>query len=175
MAVKEINGLVQYKDGNGDINIIYPATKAENVDGLYGEDGKIPTDQLPDMDYLPLAGGTMTGSINMSGQAITNLKDPASDGDAVNKKFVDKSKPTYVSNTMRASKWDKSSKTYSFESSYPFASYDIEIQPSDACTELQFEAWSKSRIVGSISKNIAKAIGDVPTVDIPIILKAVKK
>ena len=117
----------------------------------------------------------MTGSINMSGQAITNLKDPASDGDAVNKKFVDKSKPTYVSDTMSASKWDKSSKTYSFESSYPFASYDIEIQPSDACTELQFEAWSKSRIVGSISKNIAKAIGDVPTVDIPIILKAVKK
>ena len=53
MAVKEINGLVQYKDGNGDINIIYPATKAENVDGLYGEDGKIPADQLPDMDYLP--------------------------------------------------------------------------------------------------------------------------
>ena len=91
MAVKEINGLVQYKDGNGDINIIYPATKAENVDGLYGEDGKIPTDQLPEMNYLPLAGGTMTGSINMSGQAITNLKDPASDGDAVNKKFVDKS------------------------------------------------------------------------------------
>ena len=129
----------------------------------------------PTGDYLPLAGGTMTGSINMSGQAITNLKDPASDGDAVNKKFVDKSKPTYVSDTMRASKWDKSSKTYSFESSYPFASYDIEIQPSDACTELQFEAWSKSRIVGSISKNIAKAIGDVPTVDIPIILKAVKK
>ena len=125
--------------------------------------------------FLPLAGGTMTGSINMSGQAITNLKDPASDGDAVNKKFVDKSKPAYVSDTMSASKWDKSSKTYSFESSYPFASYDIEIQPSDTCTELQFEAWSKSRIVGSISKNIAKAIGDVPTVDIHIILKAVKK
>ena len=175
MATKEIDGLLQFKDKNGDVNIVYPVTKAENVEGLFGENGKIPSDQLPDMDYLPLAGGTMTGSINMSGQAITNLKDPASDGDAVNKKFVDKSKPTYVSDTMSASKWDKSSKTYSFESSYPFASYDIEIQPSDACTELQFEAWSKSRIVGSISKNIAKAIGDVPTVDIPIILKAVKK
>lgn len=263
MATKEIDGLLQFKDKNGDVNIVYPVTKAENVEGLFGENGKIPSDQLPDMDYLPLAGGTMTGNIsftytgelndtertvdigglvlsggmggsyinlgngittitsdlsetalavglmennvqdaigfiisnssamnqmygtttginttsdiNMSGHSITNLKDPASDGDAVNKKFVDKSKPTYVSDTMRASKWDKSSKTYSFESSYPFASYDIEIQPSDACTELQFEAWSKSRIVGSISKNIAKAIGDVPTVDIPIILKAVKK
>ena len=125
--------------------------------------------------YGTTTGINTTSDINMSGHSITNLKDPASDGDAVNKKFVDKSKPTYVSDTMRASKWDKSSKTYSFESSYPFASYDIEIQPSDACTELQFEAWSKSRIVGSISKNIAKAIGDVPTVDIPIILKAVKK
>ena len=89
MAVKEINGLVQYKDGNGDINIIYPATKAENVDGLYGEDGKIPADQLPDMDYLPLAGGTMTGSINMSGHSITNLKAPTSNTDATNKEYVD--------------------------------------------------------------------------------------
>lgn len=89
MATKEIDGLLQFKDKNGDVNIVYPVTKAENVEGLFGENGKIPSDQLPDMDYLPLAGGTMAGSINMSSQAITNLKDPVSDGDAVNKKHVD--------------------------------------------------------------------------------------
>ena len=63
MTVKEIDGLLQVKDEKGDVNTIYPVTKAENVEGLYGEDGKIPADQLPEMDYLPLAGGTVTGDI----------------------------------------------------------------------------------------------------------------
>lgn len=121
------------------------------------------TKYYPETLYFPL---TLPGNPTESKHAVTK---EYVDG------LVDKSKPTYISDTMSASKWDKPSKTYSFESSYPSASYDIEIQPSDACTELQFEAWSKSRVVGSISKNIAKAIGDVPTIDIPIILKAVKK
>ena len=66
MATKEIDGLLQFKDKNGDVNIVYPVTKAENVEGLFGENGKIPSDQLPDMDYLPLAGGTMTGNISFT-------------------------------------------------------------------------------------------------------------
>ncbi len=36
-------------------------------------------------DKLPLAGGRMTGTIDMGGQGITNLKAPANDGDAVSK------------------------------------------------------------------------------------------
>ena len=48
MATKEIDGLLQFKDKNGDVNIVYPVTKAENVEGLFGENGKIPSDQLPD-------------------------------------------------------------------------------------------------------------------------------
>ena len=31
----------------------------------------------------------MTGSLNMSGHKIINLEDPASDNDAVNKKYID--------------------------------------------------------------------------------------
>lgn len=34
MATIEVDSLVQYKDENGNLNIIYPITKAENVDGL---------------------------------------------------------------------------------------------------------------------------------------------
>ena len=34
MAVKEVNALIQVKDDNGDINIIYPVTRSENVDGM---------------------------------------------------------------------------------------------------------------------------------------------
>lgn len=39
--------------------------------------------------FLPLAGGTMTGDINMGGHSITNLDDPSNAGDAVNKAYAD--------------------------------------------------------------------------------------
>lgn len=65
MTVKEIDGLLQVKDEKGDVNTIYPMTKAENVEGLYGEDGKIPADQLPEMDYLPISGGDLTGHLSL--------------------------------------------------------------------------------------------------------------
>lgn len=39
--------------------------------------------------FLPTAGGTMTGPINMGTQKITSLAAPASDGDAANKQYVD--------------------------------------------------------------------------------------
>lgn len=37
---------------------------------------------------LDKAGGTMTGSINMGANAITNIKDPVNEKDAANKAFV---------------------------------------------------------------------------------------
>lgn len=39
--------------------------------------------------FLPTAGGTMEGPINMGTQKITSLAAPASDGDAANKQYVD--------------------------------------------------------------------------------------
>jgi len=39
--------------------------------------------------YLPLAGGTMTGPINMSSQKINTLATPTADADAATKKYVD--------------------------------------------------------------------------------------
>lgn len=40
-------------------------------------------------DYLPLAGGTMTGAIAMGSQKITGLADATDPGDALNKKVGD--------------------------------------------------------------------------------------
>lgn len=40
-------------------------------------------------DALPLAGGTMTGSINMGSNSITNLAAPSNDSDAATKDYVD--------------------------------------------------------------------------------------
>ena len=37
MSTYEHNTLMQYKDQNGDMHLTYPVTKAENVDGLYGD------------------------------------------------------------------------------------------------------------------------------------------
>lgn len=39
--------------------------------------------------FLPTAGGTMSGPINMGSQKITSLADPANDNDAANKRYTD--------------------------------------------------------------------------------------
>ena len=84
-------------------------------------------------------------------------------------------KPTITTATLLASNWDSTAKTYSFETGYPNASYDIEISLDSTATSEQAEAFNGAQIVGSATSNIIKAYGDVPTVDIPIILKVVTK
>ena len=85
------------------------------------------------------------------------------------------SKSTITTTTLLASNWDSTAKTYSFESTYPNASYDIEIALDSTATSEQAEAFSGARIIGSATSNIIKAYGDVPTVDIPVIVKVVTK
>jgi hypothetical protein len=80
---------------------------------------------------------------------------------------------SYVVKNMLAALWD--SKTYSFEADYPHAQYDIEIMVADTATAEQFEAFGAAMLGSSAASNIATAIGEVPTVDIPIIVKAVRK
>lgn len=81
---------------------------------------------------------------------------------------------TNTTGTLSASGWSNGS--YSFESTYPISQYDIDIQPDgDSITAEQLEAWSAAMLVGSITANKVRALGDVPTVDIPIIIKAMKK
>ena len=47
------------------------------------------SDSTDDTTKLPLAGGTMTGDIDMDSNSITNLPTPTSGGDAANKSYVD--------------------------------------------------------------------------------------
>ena len=77
--------------------------------------------------------------------------------------------------TLTASNWNSTSKTYSFESDYPNTTHDIEIALDSTATTAQAESFNGAQIVGSATSNIIKAYGDVPTVDIPIILKVVTK
>lgn len=82
-------------------------------------------------------------------------------------------KSTVVEATLSASGW--SDNTYSFEGDYPVATYDIEIALNGTATVEQAEAFNSAQIVGSATSNIVTAFGDIPTVDIPIIIKAVAK
>lgn len=87
--------------------------------------------------------------------------------------FPDGSELSYATSTMLASSW--SGNLYSFEKEYPNNEYDLSIEVAPTATVEQFEAFGEAMICGSHDSNVATAIGDVPTVDIPIIIKAVRK
>lgn len=82
-------------------------------------------------------------------------------------------KPTYVEATMLASGW--SGNKYSFEAEYPSEEYNISIEVAPTATANEFEMFGEAMICGSATENVATALGDVPTVDIPIIVKVVAK
>ena len=82
-------------------------------------------------------------------------------------------KAVITSGTMVASQWSEN--TYSFESTYPVDRYNIEIALDSTATEEQFNAFNSAQIVGSATTNIVKAYGVTPSIDIPIIIKAVVK
>lgn len=82
-------------------------------------------------------------------------------------------KSNVIEATLSASGW--SGNTYSLESDYPVTTYDIEIALNSTATEVQVEAFNSAQIVGSATSNIVTAFGNVPAVDIPIIIKVVTK
>ena len=89
--------------------------------------------------------------------------------------YVSSLKPAITATTLLASSWDSTAKTYSFESTYPNASYDIEVALDSTATTAQVEAFNGAQIVGSATSNVIKAYGTIPTVNIPIIVKVVTK
>ena len=100
--------------------------------------------------------------------------DLASEVQASLNAVADKSnKPTFSQYTILTSGW--SSGVYSFESAFPSATYDIEIELDSTATESQVEAWSSAKPTAVFGTNTMKALGDVPTVDIPVIVKKVIK
>ena len=82
-------------------------------------------------------------------------------------------KATITTATLLASGW--SDGTYSFETDYPKATYDLEIALDSTATTAQAEAFNGAQIAGSATSNTIKAYGIVPTVNIPVVLKVVRK
>lgn len=91
-----------------------------------------------------------------------------------NKTDVGKLKATYTEVTLEATSW--SGQTYSLEATYPSATYDIEIELSGNATKEIAKVWGKVIPVPSPDgRNIIKTLGTVPSINIPIRVKAVKK
>lgn len=77
--------------------------------------------------------------------------------------------------TIPAAGWNANTKVYSFEANFPNGLCDIEIELDSTATESQVEAWSSAKPTAVFGTNKMKALGDVPTVDIPVIVKKVDK
>lgn len=132
----------------------------------------------------PLVNDLTTGGVNMAlsaeqGKALKAIIDAltAEDLGALTVEELNAAlaavKPSFVTATMTASGW--AGNAYSFEGTYPKESYDISIEVAPTATAEQFEAFGGAMICGNAAENVATALGDVPTVDIPIIIKVVAK
>ena len=80
---------------------------------------------------------------------------------------------TYTNVTMTSGGWSNSQ--YSFEDDYPNSKYNISVSVDSTATSAQFDAFGKAKIVGNATTNVVKALGTVPTVDIPVMLKITRK
>lgn len=114
--------------------------------------------------------------LNSSTNSTSNTEaaTPSAVKAAMDKANAAQVKPTYTVSNLIASSWGQGG-TYDFESSYPNATYDLEISLSSTCTKEQYEAFCNAMIIGNDSTNIIKALGEVPTVNIPIKIKVVSK
>lgn len=81
---------------------------------------------------------------------------------------------TFNEFTLLSGSW--SGQTYSLEGSYPSSKYDIEVELSGNATKEIAKAWGKIIPVPDTSgRNIIKALGTVPSINIPVRLKVVSK
>lgn len=77
------NKNITMKQYNGvDYNTLYPKTIAAQIDDVYSKD------EMSNL-FLPKAGGSMGGILDMNGNRITNLASPVNDGDVATKGYVD--------------------------------------------------------------------------------------
>ena len=80
----------------------------------------------------------------------------------------------YLYSTILATGWSEDG-IYSFEDVYPNTGFDLEVSPSDSCDADELTAWGMAEVLGSAVANTLKASGEIPLIDIPIILKVVNK
>ena len=86
---------------------------------------------------------------------------------------IDDLQEVLVDSTLEAATWADGE--YSLEATYPAASYNLYISVANTATLEQSVAWNSARILANYSSNVLVASGATPTVDIPVVIKVVKK
>lgn len=77
------NKNITMRQYNGvDYDTLYPKTIASQIDDVYSKD------EMSNL-FLPKAGGSMGGILDMNGNRITNLPTPTSNSDPATKGYVD--------------------------------------------------------------------------------------
>ncbi len=132
------------------------------------------------IDALLKSGGTMTGNIDLGGNALTNVKSPAAATDAATKGYVD-GKRLVLTATIPAS-WIGSAEPYTQTISVPgILATDtphimpVYTDPNYSVTLAQIEGWSK--IVSAFSGDGTIAFycrPDKPAVAIPIQIEVIR-
>lgn len=160
---------VKMADFNADNLLIDNAIKEDrakmeeiekNVNGMELVDSKI---KITDKQEH-FAGTTLDRVLDEIGDKIKDTSN----------KIDEKLKITYAEVTLEASSW--SGRTYSLEATYPSTAYDLEVELSGNATKELAKVWSRAIPVESPDgKNIIKLLGTVPSVNIPVRVKAVKK
>ncbi len=100
--VENADGTVTLVPVTGQVIQQGTALNAENLNHI--EDALAEHDETLGK-RLPLFGGTMTGDIDLGGNALTNVKAPAAATDAATKGYVDERIVTYQNVSVPASAW----------------------------------------------------------------------
>lgn len=140
-----------------DDKIVDTSDKVDNIDLAANKVKYTDTHTLGATDLQQAVDKT----IEKSNTDINNLKKAVKESRAV------------VSSTLTASKWQDN--TYSFETEYPHAQYDIAIELGESATLEQAYAFADACLKGSIGTQIITALDIVPTIDIPITIEVLKK
>lgn len=156
---------VQESNHSGNLTF-WKGTQAEfNALGVTATAYKVAVDANGKLYFIPASADDLTAHASRHASSGSDAITPRSIGAA----YV----PNYNTATMLAASWNNS--TYSFESDYPNADFDITIWVAPTASAAEYDAFTGAKICGSASANIVTAIGDVPEIDIPIIIKAVAK
>lgn len=81
--------------------------------------------------------------------------------------------PTYETYTLLASGWSVDGRYRALETQYPASSgFDLEVSADgETITEDEITVFSKAQICGSALSNVLIAKGDIPSIDLPVIVR----
>jgi len=105
MAVNENSGTMKYKDGSGNINVLYPITKAANVEGLdYALAGKANSTHTHTKSQISDFPSSMPASdVSAWAKAASKPTYTAAEVGATTQAYVDSAIQSAIQNTWEAS------------------------------------------------------------------------